>query len=124
MEKIDIKIIEIPGENAKNIKKCYIELHDHKLVYCHDYDVEQIIVINDGEPEHIQYRAADKDIYKKESLVGASLSSEYMIGEDSKKQVYSVIIPISGTNISIVVYFEKISEANSFLTKITDYIIS
>ena len=67
-----------------------------------------------------------KVVYKKNCMVGASLSSRIIDAEDAEGDVtiYAVTLPIAYVDEAIEVAFETIREANAFHKKMCDYIFS
>ena len=123
MERIDIKVFTLPGSSITKVSKCYIELSSDRLAYVHDYHVD---IPADEENDSEEYRVLDKVVYKKNCMVGASLSSRIIDTEDAEGDVtiYAVTLPIAYVDEAIEVALETIREANAFHKKMCDYIFS
>jgi hypothetical protein len=127
MERIDINVFHLPGSVISNVAKCYLELSSDRLAYVHDYDVN--LPEDEDNPEE-NFRVLDKVVYKKEAIIGASLSSRVMRAEgdegeeDETMNCYAVAIPVANVDETIEVMFETLKEANAFHKKICDYIFN
>jgi len=126
MKRIDINVFHLPGSVISNVAKCYLELSDDRLAYVHDYDVN--LPEDEDSPEE-NFRVLDKVVYKKDCIIGASLSSRVMRaeseeedGEDETMNCYAVTIPIANVEEAIEVMFENLKDANAFHKTICDYI--
>jgi len=124
MERIDINVFKLPNSVVSNVSKCYVELSDDRLAYVHDYDA--LLPEDEDHPEE-EIRVLDKVVYKKSCIIGASLSSRVLDGEDEgdpSVQIYSVVIPVANVDEAIEIVFETLKDANAFHKKICDYIFS
>ena len=128
MERIDINVFHLPGSVISNVAKCYLELSTDRLAYVHDYDVN---LPEDDDNKEENFRVLDKVVYKKEAIIGASLSSRVIRSEseneddeDETMNCYAVTIPVANVDEAIEVMFETLKEANTFHKKICDYIFN